>query len=75
MLILTCMDCQIDPLTMVGLTTGDAKVLRTPGARLTPGALIGCILGVHRLSHPLISSHVLGDGFTYQVETGRLLPC
>lgn len=45
----TCMDSRIEPLEMVGLSVGDAKIIRTPGARLTPDALVGCILGVHLL--------------------------
>lgn len=49
-LIITCMDSRIDPLQMIGLEIGDAKILRTPGAHLTPDALIGCILGVHALN-------------------------
>ncbi len=49
-LMLTCMDSRIEPLGMIGLEIGDAKILRTPGAHLTPDALIGCILGVHALN-------------------------
>lgn len=49
-LVLTCMDSRIKPLEMIGLKLGDAKILRTPGGRLTPDALIGCILGVHLLN-------------------------
>jgi carbonic anhydrase len=45
----TCMDSRIEPLDMIGLSIGDAKIIRTPGGRLTPDALIGCILGVHLL--------------------------
>jgi len=45
----TCMDSRIEPLEMIGLKVGDAKIMRTPGGRLTPDALIGCILGVHLL--------------------------
>lgn len=45
----TCMDSRIEPLEMIGLQVGDAKIIRTPGGRLTPDALIGCILGVHLL--------------------------
>lgn len=48
-LIVTCMDSRIDPLHMVGLRMGDAKILRTPGAQLTDDALRGCILGAHLL--------------------------
>lgn len=43
---LTCMDSRLEPLTMVGLRTGDMKVLRTPGGRLTPDALTGLVLAV-----------------------------
>lgn len=45
----TCMDSRIEPLEMIGLKVGDAKIMRTPGGRLTPDSLIGCILGVHLL--------------------------
>jgi carbonic anhydrase len=45
----TCMDSRIVPLEMVGLRIGDAKILRTPGGRVTPDALVGCVLGVHLL--------------------------
>ncbi len=46
---LTCMDSRIEPLGMIGLEIGDAKIIRTPGGRLTPDALVGCVLGVHLL--------------------------
>ncbi|GAA1887435.1 beta-class carbonic anhydrase [Lapillicoccus jejuensis] len=46
---LTCMDSRIDPLGMIGLTAGDAKFVRNPGARLTPVALEAMVLGVHLL--------------------------
>ncbi|GAA1838635.1 hypothetical protein GCM10009714_20690 [Microlunatus capsulatus] len=45
----TCMDSRIEPLGMIGLRIGDAKILRTPGGRITPDALVGCVLGVHLL--------------------------
>ncbi|HNV10011.1 MAG TPA: carbonic anhydrase [Propionibacteriaceae bacterium] len=48
-LVITCMDSRIEPLAMLGLKLGDAKILRTPGGRVTPDALVGCILGVHLL--------------------------
>ncbi|MFX4270897.1 beta-class carbonic anhydrase [Propionibacteriaceae bacterium Y1685] len=47
--LLTCMDSRIEPLGMVGLGLGDAKILRTPGGRLTAEALNGLILGVSLL--------------------------
>lgn len=45
----TCMDSRIEPLEMIGLRVGDAKIMRTPGGRLGADTLIGCILGVHLL--------------------------
>lgn len=47
--IVTCMDSRIEPLQMLGLGLGDAKILRTPGARLSHDALIGCVLAVNLL--------------------------
>ena len=47
--IVTCMDSRIDPLGMVGLTPGDAKIFRNPGGRVTPQALQALVLGVHLL--------------------------
>jgi carbonic anhydrase len=49
-LMITCMDSRIMPLEMVGLTFGDAKIIRTPGGRVTTCALAGCIAGVHLLN-------------------------
>jgi carbonic anhydrase len=34
---------------MIGLKIGDAKIIRTPGGRVTPDALVGCVLSVHLL--------------------------
>jgi carbonic anhydrase len=47
--IVTCMDSRIDPLRMVGLEAGDAKIFRNPGARVTEAALEALVLGVHLL--------------------------
>jgi carbonic anhydrase len=44
------MDSRIDPLGMVGLAPGDAKIFRNPGGRITPQALTAIVLGVHLLS-------------------------
>jgi len=44
--IVTCMDSRIDPLAIMGLEAGDAKVLRNPGGRITPDALEGVVLAV-----------------------------
>ena len=45
----TCMDSRIDPLRMVGLAPGDAKIVRNPGGRVTDAALEAIVLGVHLL--------------------------
>ncbi len=37
--IVTCMDARIDPLAVVGMRVGDAKILRNPGARVTEDVL------------------------------------
>ena len=42
----TCMDSRIDPLRMIGLEPGDAKILRNPGGRVTDQALVALVLGV-----------------------------
>lgn len=47
--IVTCMDSRIDPLRMVGLSQGDAKIFRNPGGRVTDQALEALVLGVHLL--------------------------
>ena len=48
--IVTCMDSRIDPLRMIGLKPGDAKIFRNPGGRVTPQALEALVLGVHLLN-------------------------
>ena len=45
----TCMDSRIDPLRMVGLQAGDAKIFRNPGGRVDDAALEALVLGVHLL--------------------------
>jgi carbonic anhydrase len=48
--LVTCMDSRIDPLRMLGLSHGDAKIFRNPGARVTPQALEALVLGAHLLN-------------------------
>lgn len=48
--IVTCMDSRIDPLGMLGLAPGDAKIFRNPGGRVTPQAMEALVLGVHLLN-------------------------
>jgi carbonic anhydrase len=44
--VVTCMDSRIDPLGMIGLSPGDAKILRNPGGRVTDQVLVALVLGV-----------------------------
>ncbi len=47
--IVTCMDSRIEPLQMLGLTLGDAKILRSPGGRVDHTTLEALIIAVHLL--------------------------
>ena len=47
--LVTCMDSRIDPLGMLGLRPGDAKMLRNPGGRVTDQALAALVLSVNLL--------------------------
>jgi carbonic anhydrase len=47
--VVTCMDSRIDPLGMLDLRPGDAKILRNPGGRVTEQALKALVLGVNLL--------------------------
>lgn len=48
-LMITCMDSRIDPLDLVGLGHGDAKILRSPGGQVSDTMLKGAIMSVHLL--------------------------
>jgi carbonic anhydrase len=47
--VLTCMDSRIDPLGMLGLKPGDAKILRNAGARVTEDVLRTLVLATYLL--------------------------
>jgi len=47
--IVTCMDSRIDPLRIVGMHSGDAKILRNAGARVTDDVLRTLVLATHLL--------------------------
>ena len=47
--IVTCMDSRIDPLKIVGMQAGDAKILRNAGARVTEDVLRTLVLATHLL--------------------------
>lgn len=57
--VVTCMDSRLQPLEMLGLFLGEAKILRTPGGHVTEDALNGCILGVNllRVRRILVVTH------------------
>ncbi len=44
--VVTCMDSRIEPLKMLGLAKGDAKILRNAGARVTDDVLRTLVLAV-----------------------------
>jgi carbonic anhydrase len=48
--VVTCMDSRLDPLGMIGLSPGDAKIFRNPGGRITEAALEALVLSVHLLN-------------------------
>ncbi|MFD1933613.1 MULTISPECIES: beta-class carbonic anhydrase [Nonomuraea] len=47
--VVTCMDSRIDPLGLLGLRAGDAKILRNAGARVTDDVLRTLVLAVYLL--------------------------
>ena len=47
--IITCMDSRLDPLRIVGMSSGDAKILRNAGARVTDDVLRTLVLATHLL--------------------------
>lgn len=47
--LVTCMDTRIDPLAILGLRVGDAKIVRNAGARVTADALRSLLLAANFL--------------------------
>jgi carbonic anhydrase len=47
--VLTCMDSRIEPLQMLGLVPGEAKILRNAGARVDDGVIAALALAHERL--------------------------
>ena len=47
--VVTCMDSRIDPLRMLGLQPGDAKIMRNAGGRVTDDVLRTLVLANHLL--------------------------
>lgn len=57
--IVTCIDSRVAPLEIVGMSAGDAKILRNAGARVTDDVLRTLVLAVHLLgvSRVLVMPH------------------
>ncbi|MDP3972413.1 MAG: carbonic anhydrase, partial [Candidatus Nanopelagicales bacterium] len=57
--VVTCMDSRIDPLALLGLEAGDAKILRNAGARVTDDVLRTLVLASSLLnvSRVLVMPH------------------
>ena len=57
--VVTCMDSRIDPLGMLGLDRGDAKILRNAGGRVTEDVLRTLVLAAHLLGvrRVLVAQH------------------
>jgi carbonic anhydrase len=57
--VLTCIDTRIDPLGMLGLQPGDAKILRNAGARVTDDVLRTLVLASYLLgvSRVMVIAH------------------
>jgi carbonic anhydrase len=47
--VLTCIDSRIDPLAMLGLKSGDAKIIRNAGARVTDDVLTTLVVARYLL--------------------------
>ena len=47
--VVTCMDSRIEPLQALGLSLGDAKVIRNAGGRVTDDALRSLVVATHLL--------------------------
>ena len=47
--VITCMDSRIEPLAMLGLKKGDAKIIRNAGGRVTDDVLRTIVLATHLL--------------------------
>ena len=72
--IVTCMDSRIDPLRIVGMSSGDAKILRNAGARVTEDVLRTLILATTLLnvSRILVMPHTdcrMASGTEEQIHT------
>jgi len=75
--IVTCMDSRINPLSVVGMRSGDAKILRNAGARVTEDVLRTLVLATYLLNvniraYPLLREGVSVIGAIYDVKSGAI---
>jgi carbonic anhydrase len=73
--LVTCIDSRIEPLTMLGLHPGDAKILRNAGGRVTPDVLRSLVLATTFLgvTHVAVMHHTdcaLARGGEAEVRSG-----
>lgn len=73
--LVTCMDSRIEPLTMLGLHPGDAKILRNAGGRVTHDVLRSLVLATTFLgvTHIAVMHHTdcaLARGGEAKVRSG-----
>ncbi|HEY2565331.1 MAG TPA: carbonic anhydrase [Acidimicrobiales bacterium] len=73
--LVTCIDSRIEPLTMLGLHPGDAKILRNAGGRVTPDVLRSLVLATTFLgvTHIAVMHHTdcaLARGGEAQLRSG-----
>jgi carbonic anhydrase len=73
--LVTCMDSRIEPLTMLGLVPGDAKILRNAGGRVTSDVLRSLILattflGVRRIAIMQHTDCALADRSDGEIRSG-----
>ncbi|MEU5862822.1 MULTISPECIES: beta-class carbonic anhydrase [unclassified Nonomuraea] len=77
--VVTCMDSRIDPLGLLGLQPGDAKILRNAGARVTDDVLRTLVLAVYLLGveRVLVMPHTdcgmtkVTDGDVHELTSAR----
>ena len=50
LVVITCMDSRVEPLRILGLELGDAKIIRNPGGRVTPDVLDTLVLARYLLA-------------------------
>jgi carbonic anhydrase len=73
--LVTCMDSRIEPLAMLGLVPGDAKILRNAGGRVTSDVLRSLILattflGVRRIAIMQHTDCALADRTDDEIRSG-----